>query len=275
MKKPNLQNSLMQYEHHAESSYRGSVRRRSFVQHDREECHNRMMKDYFIEQSTAIENLKCFSKAIEVIYGAIYLQKPNREDLNKLILKANKRGFPDMIRSLDCMHWEWKNCPITWAGQFKGRHNKLTIVLEAVASNDIWIWLAFFSTLGSNNNINVLWYFPLFDDVVNGWAPEWRYKCKEETIFSETRVLQERCGENVWDPTSLMGHYRGVAQLWNVEDLYSIMMTCIILHNVIVEDEYVKIEEDCDEDVDGDQPTYARAMARDVEYLAATTYETR
>ncbi|KAM1127394.1 hypothetical protein ACFX2B_036952 [Malus domestica] len=42
-------NSFMQYEHHAESSYRGFVTEGSFVQHDREECHDRMMKDYFIE----------------------------------------------------------------------------------------------------------------------------------------------------------------------------------------------------------------------------------
>ncbi|KAM2219229.1 hypothetical protein ACFX1S_018585 [Malus domestica] len=67
---------------------------------------------------------------------------------------------------------------------------------------------------------------------------------------------------------------RGSARLWNVEYLHSIMMTCIILHNMIVEDEYVEIEEDSDEDVNDDQPTYARAMKRDVEYLATTTYET-
>ncbi|XP_070668841.1 uncharacterized protein [Malus domestica] len=66
-----------------------------------------------------------------------------------------------------------------------------------------------------------------------------------------------------------------VARLWHTENLHSIMMTCIILHNMIVEDEYVEIEEDSDEDVDDDQLTYARAMAIDVEYLAATTYETR
>ena len=45
-----LVNSFMQYEHHGESSHRGSVMERSFVQHDREECHDRMMKDYFIER---------------------------------------------------------------------------------------------------------------------------------------------------------------------------------------------------------------------------------
>ena len=40
----------MQYEHYVESTYRGSVTGRSFVQRDREECHDRMMKDYFIER---------------------------------------------------------------------------------------------------------------------------------------------------------------------------------------------------------------------------------
>ncbi|XP_070677774.1 uncharacterized protein [Malus domestica] len=40
----------MQYEHHVESSYCGYVTKRSFVQRDREECHDRMMKYYFIER---------------------------------------------------------------------------------------------------------------------------------------------------------------------------------------------------------------------------------
>ncbi|XP_028960014.1 uncharacterized protein [Malus domestica] len=176
-----LVNSFMQYEHHGESSHRGSVTGRSFVQRDREECHDQMMKDYFIEwprfpahdfqrqfrmrrelfegilnavvnhdhyfarkidvvgrqslsphqkltsafrmlangcsadstneycrlaESTAIENLKRFCQAIQAIYGATYLRKPTREDLKRLLRKADKRGFPSMIGSLDCMHWE-------------------------------------------------------------------------------------------------------------------------------------------------------------------------
>ncbi|XP_050125525.1 uncharacterized protein LOC126602652 [Malus sylvestris] len=199
-------NSLMQYEHHAEFSYRGSVTGHSFVQCDREECYDRMMKDYFIESSrhpaqdvqrrfqmkrkffesilnstdkyyqlaetTVIENLKRFCKAIE----ATYLRKPNCENLKRLLRKTDKRGFPGMIGSLDYIRWKWKNYPTAWAGQFKGHHNKPTIVLEVVASYDTWIWHAFFSALGSNNDINVLWSSPLFNDVVNGWAPDFRYK---------------------------------------------------------------------------------------------------
>nr|XP_028962181.1 uncharacterized protein LOC114826271 [Malus domestica] len=44
-----LVNSFMQYEHHGKSSHCGSVTGHSFVQRDREECHDQMMKDYFIE----------------------------------------------------------------------------------------------------------------------------------------------------------------------------------------------------------------------------------
>jgi hypothetical protein len=71
------------------------------------------------------------------------------------------RGFPGMIGSLDCMHWEWKNCPKAWAGQFKGRHTHPTVILEAVASKNLWIWHAFFGVAGSNNDINVLQRSPL------------------------------------------------------------------------------------------------------------------
>ncbi|XP_068313772.1 uncharacterized protein [Pyrus communis] len=222
-------------------------------------------------KSTAIENLKRFCQAIQAIYGATYLRKPKCEDLKRLLQKADKRGFIGMIGSLDCMHWEWKNCPTTWAGQFKGRHNKPTIVLEVVASYGTWIWHAFFDAPGSNNNINVLWSSPLFDDVNNGWAPEFRYKVNGNRQESYRKDVERAFGilQTRW------AIVRGPARFWQTKDLHSIMMTCIILHNMIVEDEYIEIEEDSDEDVDDDQPTHARAIARDVEYLTPTTYETR
>jgi hypothetical protein len=69
------------------------------------------------------------------------------------------------------MHWSWKNCPSAWRGQFTGKEKEPTIVLEAVATYDLWIWHAFFGMPGSHNDINVLDRSPLFADLTSGRAP--------------------------------------------------------------------------------------------------------
>uniref|UniRef100_A0A0D3ACP7 Protein ALP1-like n=1 Tax=Brassica oleracea var. oleracea TaxID=109376 RepID=A0A0D3ACP7_BRAOL len=77
-----------------------------------------------------------------------------------------------MIGSIDCMHWEWKNCPTAWQGMYSRGTDKPTIVLEAVASYDLWIWHAFFGAPGTMNDLNILDRSPIFDDIINGVAPE-------------------------------------------------------------------------------------------------------
>uniref|UniRef100_A0A0D3B8A5 DDE Tnp4 domain-containing protein n=1 Tax=Brassica oleracea var. oleracea TaxID=109376 RepID=A0A0D3B8A5_BRAOL len=80
-----------------------------------------------------------------------------------------------MIGSIDCMHWEWKNCPTAWKGQYTRGSGKPTIVLEAVASQDLWIWHAFFGPPGTLNDINVLDRSLVFDDILQGRAPKVNY----------------------------------------------------------------------------------------------------
>ncbi|GKE72271.1 ALP1-like protein [Tanacetum coccineum] len=46
------------------------------------------------------------------------------------------------------------------------------ILLEAVASQDLWIWYAFFGVAGSNNDINVIRQSPLLNDLKEGKTPE-------------------------------------------------------------------------------------------------------
>ena len=58
--------------------------------------------------------------------------------------------------SLDCMHWEWKNCPAAYHGMYTGHVHRPTIVLEAVTFYVLWIWHAFFGMRVSNNDINLL-----------------------------------------------------------------------------------------------------------------------
>ena len=99
-----------------------------------------------IGESTAMECLKRFCKAVVEIYEEQYLREPNEEDVRRLLAINRERGFPGMLGSLDCMHWEWKNCPIAWTGQFQGKEKAPTVVLEAIASYDLHIWHAFFGT---------------------------------------------------------------------------------------------------------------------------------
>ncbi|XP_071712474.1 protein ALP1-like [Rutidosis leptorrhynchoides] len=46
-----------------------------------------------------------------------------------------------------------------------------SIMLEAVASQDLWIWHGFFGMAGANNDINVLNASPLFNSIKDGTAP--------------------------------------------------------------------------------------------------------
>jgi hypothetical protein len=73
------------------------------------------------------------------------------------------------------MHWPWDKCPYGWKGQYThGDHGVPTIILEAVASHDRWIWQAFFGVARSNNNINVLNQSDLFVNQLRGEAlPRW------------------------------------------------------------------------------------------------------
>ncbi|KAL6205172.1 hypothetical protein ACLB2K_022434 [Fragaria x ananassa] len=109
-----------------------------------------------IGESTAIVSLKRFVKAVVEIFGDEYLRSPNNDDIARLLTMGEQRGFRGMLGSIDCMHWKWKNCPKAWHGMYSGHIYEPTIILEAVASYNLWIWHAFFGLPGSHNDINVL-----------------------------------------------------------------------------------------------------------------------
>nr|XP_043639789.1 uncharacterized protein LOC122610899 [Erigeron canadensis] len=79
------------------------------------------------------------------------------------------------------MHWGWRNCPVAWQGQYtRGDKGHPTIMLEAVASYDLWIWHAYFGPAGSNNDINVLNESDLFDDLLQDRAPKVEFSVNGE-----------------------------------------------------------------------------------------------
>jgi hypothetical protein len=73
------------------------------------------------------------------------------------------------------MHWKWKNSPKALQGQYRGHVKKPTIILEAVASHNLWIWRAFFGMPGFHNDINVLQRSPLFARLTERKAPPCHY----------------------------------------------------------------------------------------------------
>lgn len=64
-----------------------------------------------IGESTALESLKKFVKAVIAIFYNEYLRSPNENDIVRLLAIDSSRGFPNMLGSIDCMHWKWKNYP--------------------------------------------------------------------------------------------------------------------------------------------------------------------
>ncbi|XP_004309380.1 PREDICTED: uncharacterized protein LOC101291587 [Fragaria vesca subsp. vesca] len=242
--------------------------------------------DYMdIAESTAIEILEHFTRAIWNVYHEHYLRRPTPADLRRLLDKAAERGFPGMIGSLDCMHWQWKNCPTGWGGQYTGYKGKPTIILEAVASYDTWIWHTFFGLPSSLNDINVLGQSPLFNDLascetpqvsyevqnrhygqcyylVDGIYPKWAsfVQAIKNPRTSQTKYftrMQEAYRKDVERAFGILqarwAIIRGPTRGWSKENLQFIMMTCIILHDMIVEDEH---DEDAAEPFDpNDIPT--------------------
>lgn len=61
-------------------------------------------EDIKIGESTAIESLKRFCRAIIEVFGQQYLRSPNASDVARLLYIGQYRGFPGMLGSINYMH---------------------------------------------------------------------------------------------------------------------------------------------------------------------------
>ena len=229
-----------------------------------------MDETFGVAESTAMESMINFVQGVRYIFGQQYLRRPNEQDIQRLLQFGEAHGFPGMLGSLDCMHWEWQNCPVAWKGQYvRGCYGVPTIMLEAVASKDLWIWHAFFGAVGSNNDINVLDQSPLFTDVLQGRAPPVQFTVNGKVynmgyyladgIYPEWATFVKTISRPQSAKHKLYANYqesarkdverafgvlqkrwaiiRHPARLWEQHELANIMYACVILHNMIVEDE--------------------------------------
>ena len=155
-------------------------------------------------------------------------------------------------------------------GEFaKGNYKVLTLILDAVAFYDLWIWHAYFECPGSINDLQVLDCSPIFQELYKGRSPKCEYivngckynidYCLSDGIYPKWATFVKtirlpqglkvklfvECQESVQKDAE---RAFGVLQAWlaiihgparHLEkgELGMIMKTCVILHNMIVEDE--------------------------------------
>ncbi|XP_062145256.1 uncharacterized protein LOC133852503 [Alnus glutinosa] len=222
-----------------------------------------------LSESTAMDSLKLFAQAVVSLYSDVYLRSPTNHDIARLLAEGRIRGFPGMLGSIDCMHWKWKNCPTSWRGMYSGHKREATIILEAVASYDLWIWHAFFGLPGSNNDINVLDKSFIFTKLAQGRGPRVNYSINghdytmgyyladgiypQWSTFVKTisaplgtkkkhfAAAQESARKDVERAFGVLqarfAIVRQPARFFKIPELKQIMKACIILHNMIIEDE--------------------------------------
>ncbi|XP_021729341.1 protein ALP1-like [Chenopodium quinoa] len=220
-------------------------------------------------QTTSRKSMQHFTQGVIKHFEAEYLRSPTDEDLRRILHQNEMRGFLGMIGSIDCMHWEWKNCPMAWKAQCAGRSKNATLILEAVADQDLWIWHAFFGIPGSCNDLNVLYRSPVFDDVLKGRAPPISFmvngheynmgyyltdgiypnwatfiqgitypQLQKDKLFADKQAAARKDVERVFGVLQARFAILRQPSLAFDEDILSdIMKACIIMHNMIVEDE--------------------------------------
>ncbi|KAK1648511.1 hypothetical protein QYE76_066316 [Lolium multiflorum] len=230
-----------------------------------------------MSESTALESMYRFCRAVIGSFGEQYLRQPNAEDTARLLSINAARGFPGMLGSIDCMHWEWKNCPFGWQGAYSGHSEGCTVILEAVASHDTWIWHSFFGMAGSHNDINVLQRSPVFDRLAYGQSPDvdfeinghhytkgyyladgiyppWATLVKtirkpnseQEARFAKEQEAARKDVERAFGILQARwAIVRHPARAWDVQTLWEVMTACVIMHNMIVEKARGKRKRSC------------------------------
>ncbi|XP_020182214.1 uncharacterized protein [Aegilops tauschii subsp. strangulata] len=93
----------------------------------------------WIRESTCGDAMVNFATAVVSVFGPQYLRESNVEDTERLLTISEARGWPGLLGSLDSMHWKWKSFPKALQGQYMCHVKKPTIILDTVASHDLWI----------------------------------------------------------------------------------------------------------------------------------------
>ncbi|XP_076948964.1 uncharacterized protein LOC143621420 [Bidens hawaiensis] len=200
------------------------------------------MEEYLqMSETMAREALHTFCECITQLYHKKYLRKPTQADIQKIYEQG-----------------QYNRCD----------HDGTTVILEAAASFDLWIWHAFFGMPGANNDIAVINASPLFDRLVNGVGPDTSFSTNDvnyeygyylvDGIYPDWATLvhsftcptddkrkfykkkHESARKDIERAFGVLKKrwsiIRNPARILHMDKLRNVMYTCIILHNMILED---------------------------------------
>jgi hypothetical protein len=131
---------------------------------------NHCFNDYLQMSVTAArECIRQFHKMFKKLYEKEYLRLPTKSDIKSIVkLHKHSHQIDGMFGSLDCMHTFWKNCPKCWQGQFKGKEEMASIVLEGICDYHTWFWHASYGYAGTLNYLNILNLSPFLQSLTDG-----------------------------------------------------------------------------------------------------------
>ncbi|XP_057803645.1 uncharacterized protein LOC131018978 [Salvia miltiorrhiza] len=139
-------------------------KKRKVILRDREGGGERLHRDYFAPD--AVYGPQLFRHRFGMS-RALFLRIVNALEVDPYFQQC-----PDACGRFDFSpiqaQWRFGNW-LAWHGAYtRGDESEPTIILEVVASQDLWIWHAFFRVVGSNDDINLLNQSTLFNDVLLG-----------------------------------------------------------------------------------------------------------
>nr|XP_043620137.1 uncharacterized protein LOC122591984 [Erigeron canadensis] len=213
--------------------------------------------DEYLEmgRQTSYDAMNNFCKCTIQLYHNEYMRKPTQEDVNRVTAKHLE------VHETAPPHGKANTLVAT------GDKGHPTIMLEAVALYDLWIWNAYFGPAGSNNDINILNESDLFDQlledrahVVNfiangeqftkgyyladGIYSEWStlvksFKCPMDPKTTKFKRYQEAARKDVERAFGVpQGRFHILthgARPLSINKIKRMMYSCVILHNMVVD----------------------------------------
>ncbi|XP_021315224.1 uncharacterized protein LOC110434815 [Sorghum bicolor] len=185
-----------------------------------------------IGESTALESLRRFVRAVIEVFGDEYLRSPNEKDIARLLALGEKKGFP---------------------AEGIAPEVKFTV----------------------NGHDYTMGYY-----LADGIYPSWATLIKSITLpmgnkkqyFAKAQEAARKMVERALGVLqSRWAIIRGPGRPWDSETLALIMRACIIMHNMIIEDEGYVVDPQERFDYGGDnvEPEHGRAHRTLEEYIEA------